>query len=87
MEKIESIEDLAKKYREIFLHEHDRISNGPTDCYMTNFLIEFAGAVAHHLSSERAVEAEAESRCPLYVDYKKSCTDWQHRKKELNRSA
>lgn len=58
MNKSESIEDLAKKYKDIFWRNH---GGNPSKCftgrYMTNFLIEFAGAIEHHLSSERAVEA------------------------------
>jgi len=65
MNKSETIKTLAKKYTEIFQEHHGFNYNSPSDQYMINLLIEFAGAIEHHLSSEQAVEAEADPRCKI----------------------
>jgi len=38
-------------------------------------------------AKDAAVETDTGGRCPLYMDYKKSCVAWQDREKELNRKA
>jgi len=64
MKKNENIKTLAEKYKEIFQKEvYDFNRGGPVDRHLVGFLIEFAGAIEHHLSSERAVEVSRRSEC------------------------
>jgi len=57
MEKKESVETLARKYKEIFREDlYDFVWDDIIDQQMINFLIEFAGAIEHHLSARINVE-------------------------------
>ena len=57
MKKNENIKTLAEKYKEIFQKEvYDFNRGGPVDRHLVGFLIEFAGAVEHHLSSEQPLK-------------------------------